>query len=153
MEFGEIQEQLYFPVLWRIFYQISCMRCIRDRWSQILTKPIAIKGHSYLFSPASLGTNVILSSICCILSVNVALNIATIVLYYCLSTRYISCYQSWNELVKCQVEFDEEGKFCGVTSEGETAKGKKVVCDPSYLTSKVILCPDLDLDFIPYSYL
>ncbi|KAK4727196.1 hypothetical protein R3W88_032113 [Solanum pinnatisectum] len=36
-----------------------------------------------------------------------------------------------------QVEFDEEGKVCGVTSEGETAKCKKVVCDPSYLTNKV----------------
>jgi hypothetical protein len=30
-----------------------------------------------------------------------------------------------------------EGKACGVTSEGETAKCKKVVCDPSYLTNKV----------------
>lgn len=37
-----------------------------------------------------------------------------------------------------QVEFDEEGKVHGVTSEGETAKCKKVVCDPSYLPSKVI---------------
>ncbi|XP_060208962.1 guanosine nucleotide diphosphate dissociation inhibitor 1 isoform X1 [Lycium barbarum] len=38
---------------------------------------------------------------------------------------------------ECKVEFDEEGKVCGVTSEGETAKCKKVVCDPSYLTNKV----------------
>ncbi|ONM26531.1 Guanosine nucleotide diphosphate dissociation inhibitor 2 [Zea mays] len=30
-----------------------------------------------------------------------------------------------------------EGKVCGVTSEGETAKCKKVVCDPSYLQNKV----------------
>lgn len=37
----------------------------------------------------------------------------------------------------CQVVFDEEGKACGVTSEGETAKGKKIVCDPSYLPDKV----------------
>lgn len=36
-----------------------------------------------------------------------------------------------------QVEFDDEGKVCGVTSEGETAKCKKVVCDPSYLPDKV----------------
>ena len=36
-----------------------------------------------------------------------------------------------------QVEFDEEGKACGVTSEGETARTKKVVCDPSYLPNKV----------------
>ncbi|GAB4825667.1 Rab GDP dissociation inhibitor beta [Ancistrocladus abbreviatus] len=36
-----------------------------------------------------------------------------------------------------QVEFDEEGKVRGVTSEGETAKCKKVVCDPSYLPNKV----------------
>ncbi|PKI74979.1 hypothetical protein CRG98_004751 [Punica granatum] len=36
-----------------------------------------------------------------------------------------------------QVEFDEEGKVCGVTSEGETARCKKVVCDPSYLPNKV----------------
>ncbi|KAG6384410.1 hypothetical protein SASPL_155773 [Salvia splendens] len=27
--------------------------------------------------------------------------------------------------------------MCGVTSEGETAKSKKVVCDPSYLPNKV----------------
>uniref|UniRef100_A0A0D3DUG9 Guanosine nucleotide diphosphate dissociation inhibitor n=1 Tax=Brassica oleracea var. oleracea TaxID=109376 RepID=A0A0D3DUG9_BRAOL len=37
----------------------------------------------------------------------------------------------------CTVEFDEEGKVTGVTSEGETAKCKKVVCDPSYLPNKV----------------
>ena len=36
------------------------------------------------------------------------------------------------------MEFDEEGKVMGVTSEGETAKCKKVVCDPSYLTNKVL---------------
>jgi Rab GDP dissociation inhibitor len=36
-----------------------------------------------------------------------------------------------------QVEFDESGKAFGVTSEGETAKCKKVVCDPSYLPDKV----------------
>ncbi|KAA8546713.1 hypothetical protein F0562_003150 [Nyssa sinensis] len=34
-------------------------------------------------------------------------------------------------------EFDENGKAYGVTSEGETAKCKKVVCDPSYLPNKV----------------
>ncbi|OMO97720.1 Rab GDI protein [Corchorus olitorius] len=38
---------------------------------------------------------------------------------------------------ECKVEFDDEGKACGVTSEGETARCKKVVCDPSYLTNKV----------------
>lgn len=37
----------------------------------------------------------------------------------------------------CKVEFDENGKAYGVTSEGETAKCKKVVCDPSYLPDKV----------------
>ncbi|KAI3895813.1 hypothetical protein MKW98_025604 [Papaver atlanticum] len=36
-----------------------------------------------------------------------------------------------------QVEFDGDGKAYGVTSEGETAKGKKIVCDPSYLPDKV----------------
>nr|KJB17173.1 hypothetical protein B456_002G268400 [Gossypium raimondii] len=36
-----------------------------------------------------------------------------------------------------QVEYDDEGKVCGVTSEGETARCKKVVCDPSYLPNKV----------------
>lgn len=36
-----------------------------------------------------------------------------------------------------QVEFDADGKAIGVTSEGETAKCKKVVCDPSYLPEKV----------------
>lgn len=38
-----------------------------------------------------------------------------------------------------QVVFDEEGKACGVTSEGETAKCKKIVCDPCYLSDKVNL--------------
>ncbi|KAF3793977.1 Guanosine nucleotide diphosphate dissociation inhibitor [Nymphaea thermarum] len=38
---------------------------------------------------------------------------------------------------ECKVEFDESGKAFGVTSEGETAKCKKVVCDPSYLPNKV----------------
>lgn len=41
-------------------------------------------------------------------------------------------------LLEWKVEFDEEGKACGVTSEGETAKCKKVVCDPSYLPNKVL---------------
>lgn len=35
------------------------------------------------------------------------------------------------------MEFDDEGKVFGVTSEAETAKCKKVVCDPSYLPNKV----------------
>ncbi|KAH7861932.1 hypothetical protein Vadar_032788 [Vaccinium darrowii] len=38
---------------------------------------------------------------------------------------------------ECKVEFDSNGKAFGVTSEGETAKCKKVVCDPSYLPGKV----------------
>lgn len=38
---------------------------------------------------------------------------------------------------ECKVEFDADGKAIGVTSEGETAKCKKVVCDPSYLPDKV----------------
>ncbi|KAK3009060.1 hypothetical protein RJ639_014380 [Escallonia herrerae] len=38
---------------------------------------------------------------------------------------------------ECKVEFDKDGKAFGVTSEGETAKCKKVVCDPSYLSDKV----------------
>lgn len=37
----------------------------------------------------------------------------------------------------CKVTFDEEGKANGVTSDGETARCKKVVCDPSYLPNKV----------------
>lgn len=41
-------------------------------------------------------------------------------------------------VLNCQVEFNEEGKVIGVTSEGETAKCKKVVCDPSYLPNKVV---------------
>lgn len=41
------------------------------------------------------------------------------------------------DAAKFQVEFDESGKAYGVTSEGETAKCKKVVCDPSYLPDKV----------------
>ncbi|XP_051146717.1 guanosine nucleotide diphosphate dissociation inhibitor At5g09550 [Andrographis paniculata] len=38
---------------------------------------------------------------------------------------------------ECKVEYDGDGKAVGVTSEGETAKCKKVVCDPSYLSEKV----------------
>lgn len=38
---------------------------------------------------------------------------------------------------ECKVQFDADGKAIGVTSEGETAKCKKVVCDPSYLPDKV----------------
>lgn len=38
---------------------------------------------------------------------------------------------------ECKVEFDSNGKALGVTSAGETAKCKKVVCDPSYLPDKV----------------
>ncbi|KAG1339207.1 guanosine nucleotide diphosphate dissociation inhibitor [Cocos nucifera] len=38
---------------------------------------------------------------------------------------------------ECKVEFDANGKAYGVTSESETAKCKKVVCDPSYLPDKV----------------
>ncbi|KAK9997742.1 hypothetical protein SO802_022428 [Lithocarpus litseifolius] len=38
---------------------------------------------------------------------------------------------------ECKVEFNEEGQVLGVTSEGETARCKKVVCDPSYLPNKV----------------
>ncbi|XP_048336087.1 guanosine nucleotide diphosphate dissociation inhibitor At5g09550 isoform X2 [Ziziphus jujuba] len=38
---------------------------------------------------------------------------------------------------KMKVVFDGDGKAIGVTSEGETAKCKKVVCDPSYLPDKV----------------
>ncbi|KAG8650401.1 hypothetical protein MANES_07G037901v8 [Manihot esculenta] len=34
-------------------------------------------------------------------------------------------------------EFDADGKAIGVTSKGETAKCKKIVCDPSYLPDKV----------------
>lgn len=37
---------------------------------------------------------------------------------------------------RMKVEFDD-GKAVGVTSEGEIAKCKKVVCDPSYLPDKV----------------
>ncbi|KAM6576489.1 hypothetical protein CsatB_028326 [Cannabis sativa] len=39
---------------------------------------------------------------------------------------------------ECKVEFDSDGKAIGVTSEGETAKCNKVVCDPSYLPDKVV---------------
>ncbi|XP_074310365.1 guanosine nucleotide diphosphate dissociation inhibitor At5g09550-like [Silene latifolia] len=37
----------------------------------------------------------------------------------------------------CAVVFDDSGKAIGVSSEGETAKCKKVVCDPAYLPDKV----------------
>lgn len=37
------------------------------------------------------------------------------------------------------MKFDEEGKVNGVTSEGETTRCKKIVCDSSYLPNKLIL--------------
>ncbi|KAH8484129.1 hypothetical protein H0E87_028527 [Populus deltoides] len=45
--------------------------------------------------------------------------------------------------LKCKVEFDENGKAIDVTSEGETARCKKVICDPSYLPNKTF---DLSVD-------
>ena len=42
------------------------------------------------------------------------------------------------DFMELQVEFDESGKCLVVTSEAETAKCKKVVCDPSYVPDKVI---------------
>ncbi|KAE8685549.1 Guanosine nucleotide diphosphate dissociation inhibitor [Hibiscus syriacus] len=47
---------------------------------------------------------------------------------------------------ECKVEYDDEGKACGVTSEGETAKCKKWF-DPSYLPNKlnlVLVAADLE---------
>ncbi|KAH1040314.1 hypothetical protein J1N35_042057 [Gossypium stocksii] len=38
---------------------------------------------------------------------------------------------------ECKIEYGDDRKVIGVTSEGETAKCKKVVCDPSYLPDKV----------------
>ncbi|XP_026459005.1 guanosine nucleotide diphosphate dissociation inhibitor 1-like [Papaver somniferum] len=38
---------------------------------------------------------------------------------------------------ECKVECDGDGKAYDVTYEGETVKGKKIVCDPSYFTDKV----------------
>ena len=37
----------------------------------------------------------------------------------------------------CRIQFDENGKVCGVESAGETARTKMVICDPSYATDKV----------------
>jgi len=57
-----------------------------------------------------------------------------------LENAQIKCWSSddFGKLANgLQVEFDESGKAYGVTSEGETAKCKKVVCDPSYLPEKV----------------
>nr|CAB3495526.1 unnamed protein product [Digitaria exilis] len=55
------------------------------------------------------------------------------------SSHFVAVYGGTYMLNKpeCKVEFDESGKAYGVTSEGETAKCKKVVCDPSYLPEKV----------------
>jgi Rab GDP dissociation inhibitor len=33
-----------------------------------------------------------------------------------------------------KIEYDDKGKFIGVTSEGETVKAKKVIGDPSYFS-------------------
>ena len=37
----------------------------------------------------------------------------------------------------CNIQFDENGKVTGVESEGEVARTKMVICDPSYATDKV----------------
>lgn len=37
----------------------------------------------------------------------------------------------------CNIQFDENGKVCGVESDGEIAKTKLVICDPSYAKDKV----------------
>lgn len=37
----------------------------------------------------------------------------------------------------CNIQFDENGKVTGVESEGEIARTKMVICDPSYATDKV----------------
>ena len=36
-----------------------------------------------------------------------------------------------------KIEYDADGKVCGVTSGGETAKTKAVIADPSYFPDKV----------------
>ena len=36
-----------------------------------------------------------------------------------------------------EIKYDENGCVCGVTSQGETAKTKSVIGDPSYFTDKV----------------
>ena len=36
-----------------------------------------------------------------------------------------------------EIKYDESGAACGVTSQGETAKTKCVIGDPSYFTDKV----------------
>ncbi|KAM0941329.1 putative GDP dissociation inhibitor [Dioscorea sansibarensis] len=38
---------------------------------------------------------------------------------------------------ECKVEFDSNGKACGLTLAREIVKCKKIVCDPSYLPDKV----------------
>ena len=35
------------------------------------------------------------------------------------------------------IKYDENGRVCGVTSQGETAKTKMVISDPSYFPDKV----------------
>ncbi|XP_052779940.1 rab GDP dissociation inhibitor alpha-like [Mya arenaria] len=37
----------------------------------------------------------------------------------------------------CNIQYDEDGKVVGVESEGEVAKCKQVICDPSYAPDKV----------------
>lgn len=36
-----------------------------------------------------------------------------------------------------EIKYDETGQVCGVTSQGETAKTKMVIGDPSYFPDKV----------------
>ena len=36
-----------------------------------------------------------------------------------------------------EIKYDENGQVCGVTSQGETARTKMVIGDPSYFPDKV----------------
>ena len=42
-----------------------------------------------------------------------------------------------------EIVYDENGQVCGVKSQGETAKTKMVIADPSYFPDKVKMERDL----------
>ena len=56
-------------------------------------------------------------------------------IYLRLSAIYGGTYMLDKPIDK--IEYGEDGKVCGVTSAGETARTKTVVADPSYFPDKV----------------
>lgn len=62
-----------------------------------------------------------------------------LVLYLCFGSRLSAIYGGTYMLDKkgCNIQYDDQGKVIGVESDGEVARTKMVICDPSYAPDKV----------------